>query len=239
MTVSVLVMAALVAAAIPMNSAMAHGAISGTNAQVFGSHFSGEDLFGLEHSHGMGDSNGVSAAHHSAFSFSCTSYGASQGHRIVSVTQSIVNDIDSGEAGNYWAFDTVRRSITMWNVGPNQYCAIVNYYDSTFHAIAGQTSPGKGGTLTGEEYGSFAGSILYTINGTFDVSNPAAWPQFGVVNHGATTDYQCDLSGNCPGWVSFLNQYFDAGYTFDSPQWGWTYTGKDSGQNPPASAGTW
>lgn len=237
-----LLTAVLVAAAVLVIPALAHGGTSGTNAPRFNNRFTAADLFALEHGQAASHSNAgnsVSDGHRSAFSFSCTDYGADQGHRVVSVTQSIINDADSGEAGDYWASDTVRRSITMWNVGTDQYCVVVKYYDSSFQAFAGQISPGKGGTLSGEESGAFAGSAIFTISGALTITDPAEWPQFGVVNHGAALDYQCDMNGNCPGYVSFLSQYFAAGYTFDEPQWGWTYIGKDSGHNPPSSAGTW
>lgn len=241
LAIGAVVLTVAVAAAIFVFPTLAHGTTSGTNTQAFNNHYTSQDLFKLEHIYGSGttSNNGVNDGQHSAFSFSCAGYGASQGHRVVSVTESIINDADSGEAGNYWAYDTVRRSITIWSVGTDQYCALVNYYDSSFQAVAGQRSPGNGGTLTGDEYGSFAGSAVFTITGTLDVSDPAAWPQFGVVNHGAAIDYQCDLAGNCPGYVLFLDKYFTAGYTFDEPAWGWTYVGRDHGHNPPSSAGTW
>lgn len=200
-------------------------------------------LFTLEHRHGA-KASGRYGADDNQFQFSCASHGAVHGNQIIDVTEAVANDADSGEAGNYWAFDQAHRSITIWNVGPNQYCALVNYNRSTFQAIAGQRSPGNGGILSGEEYGSFAGSAVFTISGQLDVSNPAVWPTEGRVNGGVAIDYHCDVNGNCPGYVSFLAQYFNAadpGFSYDEPQWGWMYTGLDSGSGGkhPASAGVW
>lgn len=234
-----LVVTVAVAAAVFVIPAMAHGVTAQNNLLSANAGVVKPNLFNLEHQHGQA---GGGTGDHSGFSFSCAASGAVKGNRIINVTESILNDADSGEAGNTWAFDTVKRSITIWNVGPDQYCAIVNYYDSSFKAIAGQTSPGKGGTLSGEEYGSFAGSARFTITGQLYVSDPAGWPTSGKVNGGNPVDYQCDVAGNCPGYVSFVSKYFntsDPQFTLDEPQWGWTYVGLDSGTNPPTSAGTW
>lgn len=235
LAIGALVMAVVAAAAIFVIPALAHGAMPRANTHVAAGDTSKPGMFSLEHEHGSRGGDGD----HSAFAFSCASYGAVKGNRIISVTEAIQHDADSGEAGNYWAFDTVNRSITIWNVGPDKYCAIVNYYKSSFQAIAGQTSPGKGGTLSGEEYGSFSGSALFTISGQLDVSDPAVWPTSGKINEGKAIDYQCDASGNCPGYVNFVAKYFNGSPTVDEPQWGWTYVGLDSGHQPPTSAGTW
>lgn len=231
-----LLMTVVVAAAIFVVPAMAHGATPKANDHSAAAQGSGPGMFTLEHQRGAkgGDGGG-----NLAFSYSCADAGAVKGNQIISVVESIVNDVDSGTAGNYWAYDTVKRSITIWNVGPDQYCAIVNYYDSSFKAIAGQTSPGGGGTLSGEEYGSFSGSARFAISGQLDVSDPVAWPTSGKVNGGAPVDYQCDPSANCPGYVNFVAKYFSGSPTVDEPQWGWKYIGLDSGTKHPTSAGTW
>ena len=231
-----LVMTVVVAAAIFVIPAMAHSTAPKANTHASQANTSRPSMFSEEHEHG---SKGGDGGHHLAFSFSCASSGAVNGNQVISVTESLSNDADSGEAGNYWAFDSEKRSITIWNVGPDQYCAIVNYYDANFKAIAGQTSPGNGGTLSGEEYGSFSGSARFTITGQLDVSDPAHWPTAGKVNGGATINYACDVLGNCPGYVSFVAKYFSGSPTVDEPQWGWSYVGLDSGTQHPTSAGTW
>ena len=200
-------------------------------------------LFSMEHQHGITVSSSAQLES-DPFAYSCASYGATDSNLVVEVSEAIVNDADSGEAGNYWAFDKVNRSITIWNVGPGQYCIVVNYYKSSFQAIAGQTSPGLGGTLSGEEYGSFKGTALFTVSGQFAPSDPTVWPAEGRVNGGVPVDYQCDVNGNCPGYVSFLGKYFNTGdpsFNYAEPQWGWKYVGLDSGSGTkhPTSTGTW
>lgn len=140
------------------------------------------------------------------------------GKPVVNVVQKVVNDVDSGLSG-YWAFDTLSRQIQVWSTGnTDEYCAEVSY-QGKFDAQAGQVSPGvTAGVLDGSEDGSFQGGYNATITGTL-LSTPL-WQTKGSVG---TTDYGCDLVGNCPGYVSWTGQYFTPGYGFDYDWWGWIY----------------
>ena len=195
-------------------------------------------LFTLEHQHGVTKS-GVSP--NSVFSFNCTAQGAVKGNLLISVSENVVNDADSGQAGDYWALDKIARTIRVWNTGPDQYCAIVNYVTDHFVAIQGQQSPGgingNGGLLTGDEVGAFTGSSQFLITGQLYLSNPTQWPASGPVNSGTAIDYQCNSSGNCPGYVDWITQYFGAN-TFTEPQWGFRYVGVDGGPIHPKDKGT-
>lgn len=143
-----------------------------------------------------------------------------KGEPLINVTQHIINDVDSGQAGNYWAYDTIKREIKVWNTGANSYCATVRY-EGKFAAIAGQKSPGNTGTLSGSEKGTFEGGYRAEITGTL-LTIPLL-PKHGSVG---TTDYACDIHGNCPGAFDWTSKYFNtsaAGYTFAMPWWGWIY----------------
>lgn len=147
-----------------------------------------------------------------------------QGAPIINVEQNINNDADSGEAGNYWAFDTIERHIQVWQVSDGKYCATVDY-EGRFRAIAGQRSPGNTGVLTGSEKGTFEGGYRADITGAL-LTSPAL-PKKGSLG---TTDYQCDVNGNCPGAFDWTTKYFNtsaAGFTFSMPWWGWTYRNDD------------
>ncbi len=140
------------------------------------------------------------------------------GKPVVNVVQKVVNDVDSGQAGNYWAFDNLTRQIQVWATSTTgEYCAEVSY-QGKFDSQAGQISPGNTGTLNGSEDGTFQGGYNATINGTL-LTTPL-WKTRGSVG---TTDYQCDLSGTCLGYVSWIGQYFNAGYGFDYNWWEWIY----------------
>ena len=165
--------------------------------------------------------------------------GSNLGRPVIDVNQRVQNDSDSGVANNYWAFDYFTRRITVWEtVAPEQasgsgtYCAIVSY-SGNFYTIPGQVGPGndpvgaKIDTATNEPvHGSFSGGSRFTITGSL-ISSPA-WTTHGYVG---TTNYQCDINANCPGYISWIDQYFASGNSFTYGWWGWKY---DAG-----SHGTW
>lgn len=149
------------------------------------------------------------------------------GAPVINVTEKVKNDVDSGTAGNYWAFDNYERQIKVWKTPISGiFCSIVRY-EGKFKGVGGQTSPGGTGILLGNERGEFKGGYRATIGGSL-LLNPT-WPTHGSVG---TIDYQCDINHNCPGYVSWPAQYFGPGYSFDQPWWGWIYHGDDD-------SGTW
>lgn len=145
------------------------------------------------------------------------------GKPVINVTQAVVNDADSGQAGNYWAFDNYKRHIQVWTRPEGSYCALVSY-EGAFDAQAGQVSPGNTGILTGNEDGQLHGGRRATIIGT--LKTVPSWPTDGSVG---LTDYQCDLSGNCPGFVSWPGQYFESGFSYSDDWWGWIYRAEENG----------
>lgn len=147
------------------------------------------------------------------------------GNLVINVVQTVVNDVDSGEGGNYWAYDNFVRQIQVWEQADGTYCAMI-HTEGQFDGQEEQLSPGKGGILSGNENGSFEGGYSGIITGT--LSDTPLWPTTGDVG---TTDYQCDLSGTCNGYVNWITRYFDAGASFAYQWWGWVYHG--------GSYGTW
>src|ERR1700730_7817579 len=187
-------------------------------------------VFALEHQ--VGKPGGLATT--AALTFSCGS-SAVQGNLVINITEKVANDADSGQAGNYWALDTFTRTIKVWNVGSDNYCAVV-IYNGTFAAQAGQQSPGttahSGGILTGDEVGTIKGGYVGQITGPLFVSDPGNWQLVGKVNQGNVVDYQCviaaDGSANCPGSVDWTKKYFDtssSSFSFGESPWGWTYVG--------------
>lgn len=158
--------------------------------------------------------------------------GTKLGRPVVDVNEKVENDADSGEAGNYWAFDYYTRHIKVWTTGANAYCATVTY-NGNFYAVPGQIGPGNAptgaliNTPTDQPvHGNMNGGYRATFNGT--LSSSPAWPTHGNVG---TVNYQCDLLANCPGRVDWVGQYFPGYTAFDQPYWGWKYNG--------GSHGTW
>ncbi len=140
------------------------------------------------------------------------------GKPVVNIVQKVVNDVDSGQAGNYWAFDNITRQIQVWATGTSEeYCAEVSY-QGKFDAQDEQPSPGNTGVLDGSEDGTFQGGYSATITGTLRID--PLWQTRGSVG---TTDYQCDLNANCPGYISWTGKYFSSVSGFDYNWWGWIY----------------
>ena len=185
---------------------------------------------------------------------SCTSAGAVNGNFVINITEKVINDADSGQAGNYWGFDTFTRTIKVWNVGSGSFCAVV-VYNGTFAAQAGQKSPGStattGGILTGDESGTIKGGYVGQITGPLDVSDPTNWPLKGKVDQGNVVDYQCVINPDgtlqvdpCPGAIDWTTKYFDttsASFSFNENPWGWSYVGRDNNSAPDHghSDGVW
>lgn len=146
----------------------------------------------------------------------CTATGPA----VINVNQKIVNDADSGQAGNYWGMDTFTRHIQVFKQKDGTYCALVDY-QGQYEGTAGETSPGKTGTLTGDETGTIKGGYTAVINGTLKDK-----PELATKGSIGTTDYKCDNKGNCPGAFNWTEKYFNTAgttFTFSYSWWGWTY----------------
>lgn len=157
-----------------------------------------------------------------------SSCGKNLGKPVINVTQRVQNDADSGEAGNYWAFDYYMRHITVWETATaeagNTYCAIVTY-EGNFYTVPGQVGPGNNPTgavinsSTNEPVnGRFSGGRRAIIVG--NLLNSPLWTKQGNVG---TTNYQCNIQGTCSGLISWPGQYFGSGYSYSDSWWGWKY----------------
>lgn len=153
------------------------------------------------------------------------------GKLVVNVVQKIINDVDSGEAGNYWAYDDIVRQIQVVQTGTNAFCATVSY-QANFTTIAG-TSPGATGTVGDGVVGTFQGGYVSTIFNATLKSIPTRRTKGSI----GTDDYQCDTSGNCPGQFSWAGLYFDSVSGFDLAWWGWVYHAGNNGSWTNASSG--
>lgn len=148
-----------------------------------------------------------------------------RGKLVVNVVQRVVNDVDSGTKGNFWAFDDYTRVLKVWKVGEHNFCAIATYVGS-FRTIAG-SSPGGSGTVAAGVKGHFDGGYRMDFSGTLLV-HPSR------KTHGSigTFDYRCDTAGNCPGSVYWVTLYFSNVTGDDFDWWGWLYKAQ-------GNAGTW
>ncbi len=148
------------------------------------------------------------------------------GTPLINVVQKIQNTVDSGTAGNYWAYDDLVRQIQVVQTGEGSFCATVKYQGS-FTTIAGASpGAGPGGTTTVGEgvVGTFEGGYTATFTGTLKAT-PGARTKGSI----GSVDYACDATGNCPGYVDWLTYYFESHAAFSQPWWGWTYHGGNNG----------
>lgn len=155
------------------------------------------------------------------------------GSPVVNVTYKIINSMDSGEGGNYWAYDNLNRHIQVWkSSADNKYCAVVRDLGK-FDAQEGQLSPGKNGYLEGDEDGNFEGGYRATLTG--NLKDTPTWKTKGNLD---TIDYNCNvISRSCTGVVTWYNQYFESGVKFAYNWWGWIYRGEKNNNWVNASTG--
>jgi len=145
------------------------------------------------------------------------------GKLVINVKQRVLNDVDSGVGGNFWAFDDFVRGIQVVEIGASTYCATVRY-QGQFTTIAG-TAPGGTGTVDSGVVGSFEGGYVSTVFTATLLSSPNQRTRGNI----GTFDYSCDPAGNCPGYVDWTTLYFAAVSGFDLGWWGWVYHAGNNG----------
>lgn len=151
-----------------------------------------------------------------------------KGNPVVNVVYKVVNDADSGVAGNAWANDNYTKKVQVWDQKDGTFCAVVKY-QGQFVTYAGP-SPENTGTVSAGVKGTFEGGYQAVFDGTLKT---------GVQTKGnlGTFDYQCDTSFNCPGAFSWVSAYFSGNTTFSQPYWAWNYHAGNNGSWVNASTG--
>lgn len=145
------------------------------------------------------------------------------GDLVVNVKQRVLNDVDSGVAGNFWAFDDFVRGIQVVKIGASTYCATVKY-QGQFTTIAG-TAPGGTEAVGAGVIGTFEGGYVTTAFTATLLTTPGARIRGSI----GTFDYLCDAAGNCPGYVDWATLYFTDVSGFDLAWWGWVYHAGSNG----------
>lgn len=139
--------------------------------------------------------------------------------KIVDVHGRLVNDYDSGFAGNAWANDSIDRHLRIWQLDNGTYCSQVEDHGK-FVTFAG-TSPSSFSTVSAGVKGDLEGGYVTTFfTGTFDPT---------LATHGdvGTFDLGCTDAYNCPGPRLNYLRYFSATAGDDLAQWGWIYKAQD------------
>lgn len=159
------------------------------------------------------------------------------GSPVINVTEKVINDVDSGVAGNNWAFDNYNRHIQVWRTGTktsDTFCALVTY-EGTASAVEGQIGPGGTGLIGPDVSAEMKGGYRSTIF-TGSLLSPALWPTRGSVG---VVDYECTaIDGTGCNPVSWVDKYFSTTSGFDLEWWGWFYYGGTHGNWLNSSQGT-
>ncbi len=145
------------------------------------------------------------------------------GPLVINVVEKVLNDDDSGVAGNAWALDDFVRQIQVVDTGGGTFCATVSYQGS-FTTFAG-ISPGGTGVVGAGVVGTFEGGYASTLFSATLKSTPGARVRGSI----GTFDYRCDAAFNCPGFVDWTTLYFDNVSGFGLAWWGWTYHAGNNG----------
>ncbi|MHB8643256.1 MAG: hypothetical protein ACYDA3_10270 [Gaiellaceae bacterium] len=144
-----------------------------------------------------------------------------KGKALVDVHYTLLNDADSGFAGNAWAMDTIKRHLRIWQNDDGTYCAVAED-KGTFTTLAGP-SPSGFSTVEAGITGKLKGGYVTTdFSGTFA-------PSYATHGDLGTFDLACDTSFNCPGVHPSPLSYFSTTSGFDLAQWGWLYRAGDHG----------
>jgi hypothetical protein len=139
------------------------------------------------------------------------------GAAVINVAELVTNDTDSGTGGNYWALDRYVRQISVYKTTTaDTYCAVVTY-GGGFTTFAG-ASPQNTGTVAAGIPGLMYGGRRATVVGTL-TAHPSV-PTHGFIG---LYDYRCDITHNCPGYVSWTSLYFNGVSSYSDDWWAWQY----------------
>jgi hypothetical protein len=158
------------------------------------------------------------------------------GTLVISVAEGVRNDIDSGTAGNFWAYDDFVRSIKVWKTGSSTYCAILGYA-GTFTTVAGRSPQNTADIPAGIRGFFYGGYRTVSFTATQRATPLGSWPTQGFVG---VVDYKCNATtADCPGYIDWVAQYFTdkSGPTLDLAWWGWEYRAGRHGTWVNASTG--
>lgn len=140
---------------------------------------------------------------------------------VANVTEDVLNVIDSGFGGNWWAHDDFHRHFQIWNVVDDWYCVSVS--DAGMFTTSAGTSPSGFDTVSEGVTGSMIGGYAVMVQGTFA---PGNLPTDGYLG---TFDRNCDPgASSCDPYTTWIN-YFDGVPAWSYTYWGWRYNAGDNG----------
>ena len=138
------------------------------------------------------------------------------GTLLVNVHFQLLNDYDSGFAGNAWANDTIDRHVQVWQKGDGSFCASVED-TGTFTTFAGPSPSGLSTVSAGVRGVILGGYVTTAFTGTFDKSAYATRGDLGRF------DLACTPTFSCPGAHPSYASWFSSRSGDSLALWGWAY----------------
>lgn len=145
----------------------------------------------------------------------------SNAKQLVNVHYTLLNDYDSGFAGNAWANDTIHRQLRIWQLADGTFCARVADHGK-FSTFAGP-SPSGASTVGAGVIGEMQGGYVTTF---FTATYSPTLPTRGDLG---TFDLMCDAAFNCLGPRPSYRSYFSSTSGDHLAQWGWIYRAGNHG----------
>ncbi len=135
---------------------------------------------------------------------------------LVNVNYTLVNDYDSGFAGNAWANDTIHRQLRIWkSKATGKFCAQVRDTGS-FVTFAGASPSGLSTVSAGIPGRMNGGYVTTSFSGTYA-------PTRSTSGNLGTFDLMCTSATDCPGAYPSYKDYSGSTSGDELAQWGWIY----------------
>jgi hypothetical protein len=131
---------------------------------------------------------------------------------VLTAEHRVKNDVDESPSGE-WAKVNYTRSIEIWKLDEERYCAVVEH-DGSFDAINGSMSPSGEGELTGQEQGDMHGGYRAMITGS-------------TLKQNSDTTRNIEYSGGSDSWAE---NYFEPGFEVSYDWWAWVYDAGSCGK---------
>jgi hypothetical protein len=142
------------------------------------------------------------------------------GALVVNVNYTLINDFDSGVAGNAWANDTINRHLQIrqdGNSSSTTFCAMIDDTGS-FVTFAGISPAGTATVSAG-----IAGRIMGGYTTTLFTGALSSSPAYKTHGNLGTFDLQCTDANTCPGAHPSYLSYFTSTSGNSLANWSWSY----------------
>lgn len=143
---------------------------------------------------------------------------------VMNIVYTVIDDEDSGFSG-YWAMDNYTKHVKVW-LEPNGTYYATAQYEGQWTTYTGALSPENGAPEILAS-GTFHGGYSMYITGTLS-TGLKMFGYIGSYNFSGTRSdiilgtYGAGQTGDATPY-NWLSAYFEPGFSYSMPSWGWTY----------------